>query len=231
MRRYVVYILLLLTGVSSAIFAARTPKLITNQDKVSYALGVETGRAFKNHDITINPAIFSQGLKDGMSGNKTILPDTKIKSVIANFQKQTMSKALEKLKVKAAVNLTKSNRFLAENKKKSGVVTLPNGLQYKIIKSGSGAKPKLSDTVIVNYEGKLVNGKVFDSSYKRGRPATFKLNQVITGWQQALQRMRPGAVWMVFIPPKLAYGARGVPGAIGPNQALIFKVNLISIKK
>jgi len=123
------------------------------------------------------------------------------------------------------------DKFLVQNKAKKGVVTLPDGLQYKVITEGKGEKPIATDTVTVHYVGTLINGKEFDSSYKRGEPATFQLNQVIPGWTEALQLMPVGSTWELFIPASLAYGEQGAPGAIGPNEALIFKVQLISVKK
>ncbi len=130
----------------------------------------------------------------------------------------------------AQKNLVAGEKFLTENKAKQGVVTLKDGLQYKIIKAGVGPKPSSTDTVTVNYEGKLINGQIFDSSFQRGRPATFPVSGVIKGWTQALQLMKQGATWELFIPAKLAYGVRGAGGVIGPNETLIFKVNLISVQ-
>jgi len=126
-------------------------------------------------------------------------------------------------------NLQTGEAFLAKNKNKKGVVSLPSGLQYKILKKGTGPKPSTTSVVTVNYEGKLINGTVFDSSYRRGQPTTFPLNNVIPGWQQALQLMKVGSTWKIFVPPQLAYGSRGAGSAIGPNETLIFKVNLIKI--
>lgn len=125
---------------------------------------------------------------------------------------------------------TAGEAFLQANKTKPGVVTLPSGLQYQVLDAGSGKKPGKNDTVTVDYEGRLVNGQIFDSSYQRGQPATFNVSQVIEGWTEALQRMNTGATWMLYIPPSLAYGAAGAGGAIGPNETLVFKVHLISVK-
>ena len=144
------------------------------------------------------------------------------------FQKEVMAKQAEVAKK----NKTEGDAFLAENKKKEGVKTLPSGLQYKVIKAGTGKKPKMNDTVTVNYRGTLIDGTEFDNSYKRGQPATFQVNGVIPGWTEALQLMEQGAKWQLFIPSNLAYGERGAPGGqIGPNATLIFEIELISIQE
>lgn len=211
--------------------AQAATSLKTKQDKLSYSMGVMTGRAFKAHDIDIDPKVFEMGLSDGISGKKTKLSEKKIRETLANFQKESMKKMQVKVKKLAKANEKQSVAFLASNKSKPGVKTTSSGLQYKIIKPGKGKSPTLQDVVTVNYEGKLLNGKVFDSSYQRGKPATFPVKNVIKGWQEALVMMKPGAVWELYIPPKLAYGKKGAPGIIGPNQTLIFKINLISVKK
>ena len=147
----------------------------------------------------------------------------------------TLTIGLQTTMAETTMTLAEKNKqagetFLAENAKKEGVITLSNGMQYKVLTAGTGAKPLLSDTVTVNYEGKLINGQVFDSSYQRGQSISFPLSGVIEGWQQGLQLMKTGATWELYIPSDLAYGSRGAPGAIGPNETLIFKVNLIAIK-
>lgn len=230
MRRLLVTTLFLLIGMVTTANAQSAANM-SQQDKVSYALGLQTGRAFKKHNVKINANLFTKGVTDGMTGKKSLLSDKEIKAVLTQFQKEQMAKMMKQMKQKAEANKTASEKFLAQNKKKPGVVTLKSGLQYKVLKKGTGPKPAAKDTVVVQYEGKLMNGKVFDSSYKRGKPATFPVNGVIKGWQQALQMMPVGSTWMIYIPPQLAYGARGVPGAIGPNQVLIFKVKLLKIKK
>lgn len=217
---------LLCSGVAGA-----ATELKTDQDKLSYSMGVMTGKAFKAHDIEVNPQIFAVGLGDGYSGQKTQLSDTEIRQVLTNFQQQSMQKMQVKMKQLADDNQKKGTAFLAENKGKPGVKTTADGLQYKVIEEGSGDSPAATDTVTVNYEGRLLNGQVFDSSYQRGKPVTFAVNGVIKGWQEALVMMKPGAVWELYIPADLGYGAQGAPGVIGPNETLIFKVNLISVQK
>lgn len=217
----------LVIGVSA--YAAET--LQTDQDKLSYSMGVMTGKAFKDHQIQVNPQAFSAGLSDGFSGKKTLLTDVQMRQILGNFQQQSMLKMQEKMKQVATENAKKGQTFLTENKSKPGVKTTADGLQYKVIKSGNGESPTINDTVTVNYEGRLLDGKVFDSSYQRGKPITFPVNGVIKGWQQALIMMKAGDEWELYIPADLGYGAQGAPGVIGPNETLIFKVSLISIQK
>jgi len=226
-------ILLIFTTIILALVVvqASAMKLTTKRDKLSYAMGVETGKAFKTHGVNINPAAFAAGIKDATKGRKLQLTQTKIRKVLTNFRKKSLAKLQAKMQKFATKNKQLGTVFLASNKKKPGVITTASGLQYKILKKGRGRSPTKNDTVTVNYEGKLITGKVFDSSYKRGKSVTFPVGGVITGWQEALTKMKPGATWMLYVPPNLAYGMRGAPGAIGPNETLIFKVNLVSVKK
>lgn len=203
---------------------------MTDQQKLSYAMGFETGKAFKGHGVQIDPNTFTAGMRDGMMGNKPRLTPEQVKEVLYNFQKQSQQRFLNKMKAIAEKNLQAGEAFLKANKAKPGVVTTPSGIQYKVLEKGTGPKPSVEDTVTVNYEGRLATtNKVFDSSYKRGQPATFPLSGVIKGWQEVLPMMPVGSTWEVYIPANLAYGARGVPGSIGPNEVLVFKINLISI--
>lgn len=201
--------------------------LKSERDKMSYSMGIMTGRTFKNRAIDVNFEIFNQGMKDGYYGRKSLMTDEQIQKSLMSVQKQSADKMLKA----AENNAKKSEQFLESNKNKPGVKTLPDGLQYKVLASGSGDHPKISDTVAVDYEGRLINGQVFDSSYQRGKPADIPLTNVIKGWQEALTMMRPGDKWEIYIPPQLAYGPRGVPGVIGGNEVLIFKLHLISIQK
>ncbi len=210
--------------------AQAATSLNTKEDKLSYSMGVMTGRSFKSHNIEVNPQAFAAGLNDGFTGGKTQMTDAQMQQSLEAFQKESMEKIQAKMKEQAKENLEKGTKFLAENKKKHGVVTLASGLQYKVLKAGKGQSPKPTDVVTVNYEGRLIDGKVFDSSYKRGKPASFPVNSVIKGWQEALVKMKPGAIWEIYLPSTLAYGEQGAPGVIGPNETLIFKVNLISVQ-
>lgn len=166
-----------------------------------------------------------------MSGAQLILTEEQMKDVLSKFQKDLMAKRSAEFNKKAEENKAKGEAFLSANKSKPGIVVLPSGLQYKIIDAGTGAKPGKSDTVTVEYTGTLIDGTVFDSTEKAGKPATFQVSQVIPGWTEALQLMPSGSTWEVYVPADLAYGPRSVGGPIGPNETLIFKIHLISVKK
>ncbi len=171
-----------------------------------------------------------KGCRDVLAGGKTLLTEDEMAAALAVLQNQMAAKAAEEAKIMGEANKTQGEAFLAANKTKEGVVTLPSGLQYKIITAGTGPKPTTADTVICNYRGTLLDGKEFDSSYKRGQPATFPVARVIKGWTEALQLMPVGSKWQLFIPPDLAYAERGAGSDIGPNSTLIFEVELISIQ-
>ena len=200
----------------------------TPEQKISYAMGFETGMAMHKNNIKLNMPAYSLGLQEGLQGTAKSMSLADIKKAIVTFQKEAIAKFKAKVSELAATNLQKSNAFLQQNTKNKDVKTLANGLQYKIITPGTGATPKLTDKVTVDYTGKLINGHVFDSSYKRGEKATFPLNAVIKGWQTGITKMREGATWEFYIPPALAYGKTGAPG-IGPNEALIFDVHLYKV--
>ncbi len=214
--------------------AAAAPALTTRKDKFSYALGMNIGNGYKQglekQSVEFDADLVAQGVKDAMSGAKTRLTDDEAKAVLTEVQTEVNKQRQEKMKEAADKNKAEGEAFLAANKSKEGVVTLPSGLQYKILTAGIGPKPTANDQVVCNYRGTLIDGTEFDSSYKRGKPATFGVGQVIKGWTEALQLMPIGSKWQLFIPSSLAYGERGGPGgAIGPNEALIFEVELISI--
>ena len=200
------------------------------KDKLSYAIGLDVGGALKRQSVDVNTDIFMQGVKDALSGGKKLLTDEEVRETMTSFSKELAAKQAEAMKKLGEKNKEEGEAFLAENKKKEGVKTLPDGLQYKVITEGKGASPKATDTVTVNYRGTFIDGKEFDSSYKRNQPATFAVNGVIPGWTEALQLMKEGSKWQLFIPAKLAYGERGAGGVIGPNATLIFEVELLSIK-
>jgi len=196
------------------------------RDKVSYSIGVSFGNNLKRDDLDINPEFLAKGIKDVFSG-KTVMTDDEMKATLQAFQKEMEGKMQAKQQALGEKNKAESDKFLAENKKKDGVVTTPSGLQYKIVKEGTGPKPKASDVVSVTYRGTLVNGTEFDKSKE---PVSFQVQGVIPGWVEALQMMPVGSQWQLFIPPNLAYG-ESAPPAIGPNQTLIFDVELVGIKK
>lgn len=216
---------------TTAMAATDATSLSTDTDKLSYSIGADLGKNFKTQGIDINPAALAKGMQDGMGTAPLALTEQQMKDVLNKFQKDLMAKRTSEFNKKADENKTKGEAFLAENKSKPGVVVLPSGLQYKIIEAGTGSKPAKADTVTVEYTGTLINGTVFDSTDKAGKPATFQVSQVIPGWTEALQLMPAGSTWEVYVPAGLAYGPRSVGGPIGPNEALVFKIHLISVKK
>jgi FKBP-type peptidyl-prolyl cis-trans isomerase FklB len=204
--------------------------LTTDKQKDSYALGMNIGRDLSRQPIDIDVTPFLQGMRDALEKSKSQLTDDEIKAALAQLQSQATAKAEAENKLLGEANLKQGEEFLTSNKTKPGVVALPSGLQYKVITMGSGPKPTAADTVVCDYRGTLINGKEFDSSYKRGQPASFPVGGVIKGWTEALQLMPVGSKWELFIPPDLAYGGRGAGPDIGPNATLIFEVELHSIK-
>lgn len=204
--------------------------LTTQKDKTSYAIGMNFGESLHKQSVEVDTNILMRGLKDALAGGKTLLTDDEARAVIAQLQGDLRKKQEEKMAQAGEGNAKEGQAFLAANKTKPGVVTLPSSLQYKILQAGTGEKPTTSDSVVCNYRGTLINGKEFDSSYKRGQPATFPVSGVIKGWTEALQLMPVGSKWQLFVPSELAYGARGAGGDIGPNSTLIFEVELISIQ-
>jgi len=205
--------------------------LKTQKDKASYAIGLNIGKSMHRDSVDIDPAILVRGIKDALAGAKSLLTDEEARAAITALQAELQKNREEKLKVAGETNKKEGETYLAANKAKEGVVALPSGLQYKILKEGTGPKPTASDTVVCNYQGTLIDGKEFDSSYKRGQPATFPVGGVIRGWTEALQLMPVGSKWQLFIPSELAYGERGAGADIGPNSALIFEVELLSIQE
>jgi FKBP-type peptidyl-prolyl cis-trans isomerase FklB len=206
--------------------------LTTQKDKASYAIGMNIGKSMHRDGVDIDSSILLRGLKDGMSGAKPLITDDEAKAALTALQADLRKRQEEKLQVEIETNKKAGEAFLAENKTKDGVVTLPSGLQYKILTEGTGPKPAATDTVVCNYKGALLDNTEFDSSYKRGQPATFPVSNVINGWKEALQLMPVGSKWQLVVPSDLAYGARGGPqgSGIGPNATLVFEVELISIK-
>jgi FKBP-type peptidyl-prolyl cis-trans isomerase FklB len=205
--------------------------LVTKKDKQSYAIGMNVGRSLKQQPIDLDPSIVAQGVRDTLSGAKLALTEDEVKAVLTELQSELRTKQEAMMQQVGGSNKKEGDAFLAVNKGKEGVVALPSGLQYKILTKGSGPKPTANDTVVCNYRGTLVNGKEFDSSYKRGQPATFPVGGVIKGWTEALQLMPVGSKWELYVPAEMAYGDRGAGPDIGPGATLIFDVELISIQK
>jgi len=199
------------------------------KDKVSYSIGLDIGTTLKRQLIDVNETLLSQGVHDGITGGKPLLTDEQVKEVMGAFQKDMVAKQAAARKATGEKNAEEGKKFLEQNKSKPGVKTTASGLQYKVEKEGSGATPKESDNVKVNYRGTLLNGTEFDSSFKRGAPATFPVNRVIKGWTEGLQLMKPGAKYQLYVPADLAYGERGAGSDIGPNATLMFDVELLEV--
>jgi len=213
-------------SLASLSFGQDKSQLKDLKDKVSYSIGLNVGANFKKQGQELNPDALLAGVKDALSGKTPALNENELKETMEAWSKQME----DKQKVVGEKNAADATKFLAENKKKDGVKTTASGLQYKVMKEGAGAQPKETDTVTVNYRGTLINGTEFDSSYKRGQPATFPVNGVIKGWTEALQLMKTGSKYQLFIPADLAYGARAVGPDITPNSALIFEVEVLEVK-
>jgi FKBP-type peptidyl-prolyl cis-trans isomerase len=204
--------------------------LKTQKQKASYAMGMNFGTGLRKQSIDIDPAILARGLRDAFSNGKTLLTEDEARAILTQLQADLRVKQQEAAQLAGEANKKQGLAFLEANKTKEGVVVLPSGLQYKVLQEGTGPKPAATDQVVCNYRGTLLDGTEFDSSYKRGQPATFPVTGVIKGWTEALQLMPVGSKWQLFIPAELAYGERGAGGQIGPNATLIFEVELVSIK-
>jgi FKBP-type peptidyl-prolyl cis-trans isomerase len=211
---------------TSAVDAA----LPTKMDKVSYAIGYDIGNSFVRGEISPNTEQVKAGMDARLSDAEPLMTEEQMRVVVTEFREEQRAAAMEKRKTEATDNESKGVAFLEENGKREGVITLESGLQYEIITAGDGASPAATDRVTTHYRGTLIDGTEFDSSYSRGRPATFPVNGVISGWTEALQLMKAGAKWKLYIPGDLAYGERGSPPKIGPNSALVFEIELISVE-
>src|SRR5438045_1176553 len=209
----------------SVLAEEKPPQLKELKDKASYAIGLNVGFNFKRQNVDVNQDAFTAGFKDALSGRKPLMSEQEVRDTMMAFEKDMQQNLTET----AQKNAVEAEKFLAANKTKEGVKTTGSGLQYKVMKEGSGAQPKATDTVTVNYRGTLTDGTEFDSSYKRGQPATFPVSGVIKGWTEALQMMKVGSKYQLFIPPDLGYGANG-QRAIPPNSVLIFEVELMDVK-
>jgi FKBP-type peptidyl-prolyl cis-trans isomerase FklB len=204
--------------------------LKTQKEKASYAMGMNFGAGLRKQSVDIDPAILARGLRDSFSNGKTLLTEDEARAVLTQLQSDLRKKQQDMAQQVGDANKKEGMAFLAANKAKDGVVTLPSGLQYKVLQEGTGPKPAPTDSVVCNYRGTLLDSTEFDSSYKRGQPATFPVTGVIKGWTEALQLMPVGSKWQIFIPADLAYGERGAGAQIGPYATLIFEVELLSIQ-
>ncbi len=223
--RYLFPIVFLFVAIAPSI--AQEPKVLnTQKEKISYALGVNAAKQLKSLGGDVDLETLFKAFRDVYSGGKLLLEEDELRSALTAFQNELTQKA----NIAAEQNKKAGEAFLAENKTKEGVITLPSGLQYKILKQGDGNKPQDADTVEVNYKGTLIDGTEFDSSYKRGESTSFPVNGVIPGFGEALKLMPVGSKWQLFIPTGLAYGERGAGGDIKPNSTLIFEMELLAIK-
>ena len=204
-------------------------QLKDQKQKVSYGIGYNLGQNLMRDNLDLDAQVLAKGIMDAMTKQKPQMTEDEIRSTLLAFQQQLQKDAQAKMQKAAQANVAKGKKFLADNAKKEGVKTTKSGLQYKVIKSGSGKTPKLDDRVTTHYRGTLIDGTEFDSSYKRNQPATFPVNGVIGGWTEALQLMKEGDKWQLFIPSDLAYGERGSGPDIGPNEVLIFDIELLKV--
>ena len=226
MHRFVIFTIV---GAFVSTAAAEVP-LKDTKDKVSYSIGCDIGSTFKKQNMEINVDAMVAGMKDALTGGKLQLTEEQMKETLTAYSKELNEKQMVANKEAGTKNAAAGEKFLTENKGKQGVKTTASGLQYKVIKEGAGASPKETDTVVTHYRGTLINGKEFDSSYKRGEPASFPVNRVIKGWTEGLQLMKVGSKFEFYVPASLAYGERGAGQDIGPNETLIFEVELKEIK-
>lgn len=199
------------------------------QGKFSYIIGYQIGREFKEYDMPIDSEILRAGFRDAFAGKEPVLSQEELNTVWSELQNTIQTARQRIIKENVKKEMAQGDKFLAENKTKKGVKTLPSGLQYRVIQEGTGSLPKATDTVSVNYRGTFIDGREFDSSYSKGKPASFPVNGVIRGWAEALQLMKVGSKWELVVPPDLAYGEQGAPPRILPNSTLIFEIELLSI--
>lgn len=221
--------ILVIMLLATPVFAEKKVELKNAKDKLSYSIGFEMGSSIKRNGIDVDQNIVTKAINDALSGGKALMNEQEMRESISALQKDMAAKQQERTKGLADKNKKEGAAFLAENKKKEGVKALPGGLQYVILSEGKGKQPKATDTVTVQYRGTLIDGSEFDSSYKRGQPATFGLNQVIKGWTEGVQLMKEGGKIRLFVPSELGYGDRGSGAQIGPNAALIFEIELIAV--
>lgn len=215
--------------VSGQAWSEEAKEIKSDKDKLSYSIGASIGKNLKKETVDVDLGLLIKGLENGLTGEKLAIPEKEVRQVMSAYQSELRKKLMVNRQQAAEENKKKSEAFLAENKAKKGVTTLPSGVQYTIIKEGKGKKPTESDMVEVNYRGALANGTEFDAT-EPGHPANLKVSSLIAGWKQALSMMPAGSKWQIVIPPQLAYGERGVGSYIGPNEALVFEVELLAIK-
>ncbi|HEY5999397.1 MAG TPA: FKBP-type peptidyl-prolyl cis-trans isomerase [bacterium] len=225
-------IALVLVGGMCALSAAagRAADLATQKEKISYGIGVDAARNFRRLGLDLDLDALIRALRDVYGGGKLLMSEDELRTTMNAYQTELMQKQIQATKVAAEKNKAAGDAYLAANKAKKGVVTLPSGLQYKVLKAGEGRKPNAEDLVEVHYRGRLIDGTEFDSSYAKGQPAVFKVSGVIPGWTEALELMPVGSTWQLVVPPQLGYGERGAGRDIGPNATLLFDVELLAIR-
>lgn len=210
--------------------SAPAPAPQTQQERAGYAIGLDIGRMFRKQSIEVDLTFLTRGIRDGLTGVKPQMSDEEMQTTLNTMQKEAQTRAVVRAKAEGAKNQDEGQKFLAQNAKQEGVKTTKSGLQYKVLKEGRGPSPKANDIVRTHYHGTFLNGDVFDSSVQRGEPAEFAVNRVIPGWTEALQQMKVGSKWQLFVPPDLAYGESGFQD-IPPNKTLVFEVELLDIVK
>lgn len=220
-------VLILMALVVNVVCAAE--KFKSQQEKISYAIGMNIGMNMKQQQLDVDAAQIAAGLQAAIKGKKTLLTQEEMGQILAAYQQEMQQQQMVKMAAEAAGNKKLSQEYLERNSKQDGVITLKSGLQYKVLIAGNGAIPKADSMVEVHYRGSLIDGTEFDSSYQRGEPVSFPVNGVIPGWTEALQLMKEGDKWQLFIPSQLAYAERGAPPIILPNSALIFEVELLKV--
>ena len=218
------------SGQTAAAKAPASRTLETPKDKLSYSIGMNIGKSLKRDNVEVDPDLVLRGMKDVLGGGTLLMTDQEAQSTLNELQADLKKRQEQEMQQLAETNKKEGEAFLAANKSKAGVISLPSGLQYKILQEGTGPKPTAADTVTVNYRGTLLDGTEFDSSYKRGQPVSFPVGGIIKGWTEALLLMPVGSKWQLFIPPELAYGPRQAGPTIGPNSTLVFEVELLSIQ-
>ena len=216
---------------SGICLAGENPELKTEKEKISYSIGYQVGGDFKRQGVELDTDLLVKGIRDAAGGAEPRVSPQEMRKTLVDLKKKVEADERKRRNEIAEKNRAEGEAFLAANGKKEGVVTLPSGLQYKVLAAGKGKSPNPTDNVTVHYRGTYVDGTEFDSSFKRNAPATFGVDRVIAGWQEALPMMKEGAKWQLFIPSNLAYGEKGAGGQIGPNATLIFEVELVSIQE
>ncbi|MFZ3044434.1 MAG: FKBP-type peptidyl-prolyl cis-trans isomerase [Desulfatirhabdiaceae bacterium] len=228
--KYLSFTVLAVILIFSTGFSVETPKIEDEKDRINYSIGYQIGGDLRRQGVEIQAELVLKGIQDAFSENSPLMTPQEMRTVLVDLKKRIEKAEREKLTKDRIKTLAEGEAFLAENAGKDGVKVLPSGLQYRVVREGSGVSPKATDTVTVNYRGTHIDGTEFDSSYKRNKPASFQVDRVIRGWTEALQLMKEHAKWELYIPAKLAYGERGAGTGIPPNSALIFEVELISVR-